>query len=79
MPFLAAIKDSLRDLHGAGNFVDFLRKYEIGILQMERSIVRSMSSVQLKDRKSRAKSKMLMLGLNETIDHSAMANCALIW
>ena len=46
----------------------------MGILQRtERSIVRAVCGVQLKDRK-RSKDFMLMLGMNETIDQLAMAN-----
>ena len=47
---------------------------EIGILQeAERSMVRAMCGVQLKDRKG-STDLMLMLGLNKTIDQLAMVN-----
>ena len=53
-----------------------LKESEMGILRRtERSMVRAMCGVQLKDRK-RSKDLMLMLGLNETIDQLAMANSA---
>ena len=46
----------------------------MGILRRtERSMVRAMRGVQLKDRK-RSTDLMLMLGLKETIDQLAMAN-----
>ena len=46
----------------------------MGILQRaERSMVRAMFDVQLKDRK-RSTDLMIMLGMNETIDQLAMAN-----
>ena len=46
----------------------------MGILQRtERSMVRAMCGVQLKDRKI-SKDLMFMLGLTETIDQLAMAN-----
>ena len=47
-------------------------------LTTQRSILRAMCRVQLKDRK-RAKYLMLMLGLNETIGQLALANCELVW
>ena len=51
-----------------------LKESEMGILQRtERSIVRSMCGVQLKD-SERSKDLMFMLGLNEAIDQLAMAN-----
>ena len=51
-----------------------LKEGDMGILQRtERSMVRAMCGVQLKDRK-RSTDLMSMLGLNETIDQSAMAN-----
>ena len=46
----------------------------MGILRRtERSMVRAMCGVQVKDRK-RYTDLMFMLGLNKTIDHLAMAN-----
>ena len=46
----------------------------MGILRrIERSIVRAMCGVQLKDRK-RSTDLMFMFGLSETIDQLAMAN-----
>ena len=46
----------------------------MGILQRtERSMVRAMCAVQLKDRK-RSTHLMLVLGLNDTMDHLAIAN-----
>ena len=51
-----------------------LKEREMGILRKtERSMVRAMCGVQLKDRK-RSTDLMFMLGLKETIDHFAMAN-----
>ena len=51
-----------------------LKESEMGILQRtERSMVRAMFGIQLKDRK-RSKDLMLMLDLNETMDNLAMAN-----
>ena len=51
-----------------------LKESEMGILRRaERSIVRAISRVQLKDRK-RSKDLMLVLGLSETTDQLAMAN-----
>ena len=48
-----------------------------GILRRtERSMVRAMCGLQLKDRK-RSMDLMLMLGLNQTIDQLAMAN--IVW
>ena len=50
------------------------KENEIGILQRtERSMVRAMCGVQLKDRK-RSTDLIFMLGLKETIDQLAMAN-----
>ena len=47
---------------------------DMGILRRtERSMVRAMCGVQLKDRK-RSMDLMFMLGLNKTIDQLAMAN-----
>ena len=54
--------------------VGILRKSEMKIcLRIERSLVRAMCGVHLKDRKT-SKDLMLMVGLNETIDQLAMAN-----
>ena len=51
-----------------------LKESEIGILRRtERSVVRAMYGVQLKDRK-RSTDLMFMLGLNETIDQFSIAN-----
>ena len=51
-----------------------LKESDMGILQRtERSMVRAMCGVQLKDRK-RSTDLMFMLGLNETIDKLAMVN-----
>ena len=51
-----------------------LKASEIGILQKtERSLVRAMCGLQLKDRK-RFTDLMFMLGLRETIGQLAMAN-----
>ena len=51
-----------------------LMESEIGILRRtERSMVRAMCGVQLKDRK-RPMDLMLLLGLNEMIDELSMAN-----
>ena len=51
-----------------------LKESEIGILRRtERSMVRAVSGVKLKDREE-FKDLMLMLGLNETIDRLAIAN-----
>ena len=44
----------------------------------EKSIVRAMCGVQLKDRKI-SKDLMLMLSLKETIDQLATTNCSLVW
>ena len=53
---------------------DFLKECEMGILRRtERSTVRAMCAVQLKDRK-RSMDLTFMLGLSETIDQLAMAN-----
>ena len=43
----------------------------------EKSMVRAMCGVLLKDRK-RSIEVMFMLGLNETIDQLAMAQCSLV-
>ena len=52
---------------------DVENENEMGILRRtERSIVRVMCGVQLKDRK-RSMNLMFMLGLNETMDQLAMA------
>ena len=52
-----------------------LKENEIGILhRTEISMVRAMCGVQLNDRK-RSTDLMFMLGLSETIDQLAMANC----
>ena len=52
-----------------------MKERDIRILrQMERFVVRAMCGVQLQDRK-RYTDLMFMLGLNETIDRFAMANC----
>ena len=40
--------------------------------------MRAMCGVQLKDIK-RSTDLMLMLGLNETMDQLAIANCSLVW
>ena len=45
----------------------------MGILRTERSMVRAMYGVQLKDRK-RSKDLMFMLGLMETMEQLPMAN-----
>ena len=59
-------------LHGSEAWC--LKESVIGILRRtERSMVRAMYGVQLKDRK-RSMNLMLMLGLNETIDQLAMAS-----
>ena len=51
-----------------------LKESEMGILRRtQRSMVRAMRGVQLKDRK-RSMDLMFMLGLKETIDQLAMAN-----
>ena len=51
-----------------------LKESEMGILQRtERSMVRAMCGVQLKDRK-RSTDLMFMLGLKETMGQLAMAN-----
>ena len=51
-----------------------LKESEMGILQRtERSMVRALCGVQLKDRK-RSMDLMFMLGLNETIDQLAMTS-----
>ena len=51
-----------------------LRESEMGILRKkERSMVRQMCGVQLKDKK-RSTDLMFMVGLRETIDHLAMVN-----
>ena len=51
-----------------------MNENEVGILQSgDRSGVAAMCGVQRKNRK-RSKSMILMLGLNERIDHLAMAN-----
>ena len=49
------------------------QKSEMGILRTERSIVRAMCGVRLKDR-NRNTDLMLMLGVSETTDLLAMAN-----
>ena len=47
-----------------------LTEGEMGILRMmERSIVRAICGEQLKEKEKRARDLMLMLVLNETIDH----------
>ena len=52
----------------------YMKENKMRILQMtERSMVRAMCGVHLKDRK-RSTYLMLMLGLNETIGQLAMAN-----
>ena len=52
-----------------------LKENEMGILQRtEISMVIAMCGVQLKDRK-RSTDLMFMLGLKETMDQLAMANC----
>ena len=52
----------------------YLNESEMGILQRtERSMVREMCEVQLKDRK-RCMDLMFLLGLDEAIDHLAMTN-----
>ena len=59
-------------LHGSNAWC--LKECEMGILRRtERSMVRAMCRVQLKDRK-RSIDFMFMLGLKETIDQLAMAN-----
>ena len=57
-----------------GGEVWYLKESEMWILRRtERSMVRAMCGVQLKDRK-RSADLMFMLGLKETIDQLAMAN-----
>ena len=52
-----------------------LKESEMEILRRtERSMVRAMCGVQLKDRK-RSTDLMFMLSLKETMDHLAMASC----
>ena len=59
-------------LHGCEAWC--LKESEMGILQwIERSMVREMCGVQLKDRK-RAMDVMMMLDLNVTMDHLAPEN-----
>ena len=50
-----------------------LKESEIGIYNDQRSIVKAMCEVQLKDRKM-SKDLTLMLGMNETIDQLGIAN-----
>ena len=55
-----------------------LKERDIGILQRtERSMVRVMCGVRLKDRKG-STDLMFMLGLKEVIDQLAMAECSLV-
>ena len=57
-----------------GSEVWCLRESEMVILQRtERSLVRAVYGVQLKDRET-STNLMVMLGLNETVDQLAMAN-----
>ena len=57
-----------------GSEVWGLKESEIGILRRtERSMVRAMCGVQLKDEKM-SKDFVLLLGMDETIDQLAMAN-----
>ena len=59
-------------LHGSEAWC--LTESEVGILQrIERSMVKAMCGVQLKDRK-RSMDLMFMLGLKKTIDQ-----CSLVW
>ena len=58
-------------LHGSETCC--LKESENGILRTERSMVRAMCGVRLKDRKS-SMGLMFMLGLDENIDQLAMAN-----
>ena len=53
-------------------------KEMVVLRRAERSKVRAMCGVQLKERKS-SKDLMFMLGLNETIDQLAMAQFLLVW
>ena len=50
-----------------------MKQSEIRILKTERSMVRAMCGVQLKDRK-RSTDLMSMLSLKETVDQLSMAN-----
>ena len=71
---VAVHKSNVRSAILYGSEAWCLIESEIGILQStERSMVRSMSEGQLKDRK-RSKDLMLNLGLNETMDQLASAN-----
>ena len=51
----------------------------MGILpKMERSTIRAMCGVHLKDR-NRVKDLMQTLGLNDTIGQQVMENCVFVW
>ena len=70
----AAYKSYVRPAILYGSEAWCLKEREIGISQMtERSMVRAMCGVQLKDRK-RSMDLMFMLGLKETMDQLAMGN-----
>ena len=72
----ASYKSYLRPAILYGSEAWCLKQSEMGILRRtERSMVRAMCEVQLKDRK-RSTDLMLMIGLNKTIDQLAMANSA---
>ena len=69
----AVYKSNVRPAILFGSEAWFLKESEMGKLQRtERSMVRALCGVQLKDRK-RSMDFMFMLGLNETIDQLAMA------
>ena len=68
--FISYIRPAI--LHGSDALC--LKESEVGILQRtERSMVRAMCGVQLKDRK-RYTDLIFMLGLKETLDQLAVAN-----
>ena len=70
----AVYKSCVRSAIQHGSEAWCLKESEMAILQKtERSMVRTMCGVQLKDRK-RYTNLMVMLGLNETIDQLAMEN-----
>ena len=69
----AVYKSEVRPAILYGSEAWCLKESEIGILRRtERSMVRAMCGVQLKDRKQLT-DLMLMLGLSETIDQLAVA------
>ena len=70
---LAVYKNYVRLAILCGSEAWCLKESKMGISRTERSMMRAMCRVQLKDRK-RSKDFMLMLGLNETRDHLAMTN-----